>query len=118
MPFVKRRGREAADLWATVPLSCPSAGETDERKPTARKPAAPLRPERSRLISQGALGRMTLQRHILCDSLHIPQDRRIKNPGIVAGHFRIGVSEHFGDIFDGCPACERQGCKRVSRYMG
>lgn len=38
MPFVKRRGREAADLWATVPLSCPSAGEADERKPTVRKP--------------------------------------------------------------------------------
>ena len=34
MPFVKRRGREAADLWATVP----SAGEADEREPTARKP--------------------------------------------------------------------------------
>ena len=38
MPFVKRRGREAADLWETVPVWCPSAGEADERKPTARKP--------------------------------------------------------------------------------
>lgn len=38
MPFVKRRGRGAADLWATVPPSYPSAGEADERKPTARKP--------------------------------------------------------------------------------
>jgi len=38
MPFVKRRGREAADGWATVPPSCPSAGEADESEPTARKP--------------------------------------------------------------------------------
>ena len=44
MPFVKRRGREAADLWATVPVWCPSAGEADEREPTARKPAAPCAP--------------------------------------------------------------------------
>ena len=44
MPFVKRRGREAADLWATVPPSCPSAGEADESEPTARKPFAPVRP--------------------------------------------------------------------------
>lgn len=44
MPFVKRRGREAADLWETVPVWCPSAGEADEREPTARKPAAPVRP--------------------------------------------------------------------------
>lgn len=109
-----RSGRSVGDGAGVVSVS----RGADEREPTARKPAAPLRPERSRLISQGALGRMTLQRHILCDGLHIPQDRRIKNPGIVAGHFRIGVSEHFGDIFDGCPACERQGCKRVSRNVG
>ena len=84
----------------------------------ARKPAAPLRPERSRLISQGALGRMTLQRHILCDSLHIPQDRRIKNPGIVAGHLRIGVSEHFGDVFYGRSACKGSAWRTVPRSMG
>ena len=44
MPFVKRRGREAADLWATVPPWCPSAGEAYEREPTVRKPSAPVRP--------------------------------------------------------------------------
>ena len=53
MPFVKRRGREAADLWATVPASCPSAGAGDERKPTARKPAALVRPEGSSVNPEG-----------------------------------------------------------------
>lgn len=83
----------------------------------ARKPAAPLRPERSRLISQGALGRTVLQGHVFGDSLHISQDRRIENSGIVAGHFRIRMSEHFGNVFDGRAACECQGGERVSRGM-
>lgn len=109
-----RSGRSVGDGAAVVSVS----RGADEREPTARKPAAPLRPERSRLISQGALGRMTLQRHILCDSLHIPQDRRIKNPGIVAGHLRIGVSEHFGDVFYGRSACKGQRGERVPRSMG
>lgn len=56
MPFVKRRGREAADLWATVPLSCPSAKETYEREPTARKPFAPVRPAGSSINPEGRIG--------------------------------------------------------------
>ena len=56
MPFVKRRGREAADLWATVPPSCPSAGEADESEPTARKPFAPLRPAGSSKNPKGRTG--------------------------------------------------------------
>ena len=101
MPFVKRRGCEAADLWATVPLSCPSAGEADERKPTVRKPVplcARMHPGQSRRVHWG--GR-ALQRHVPGDCLHVAQDRRIENPRIVAGHLRIGVSEHFGDVFYG-----------------
>ena len=56
MPFVKRRGRGAADLWATVPPWCPSAGEVDEREPTARKPAAPVRPSGSSINPEGRIG--------------------------------------------------------------
>ena len=56
MPFVKRRGRGAADLWATVPPWCPSAGEVDEREPTARKPAAPVRLSGSSINPEGRIG--------------------------------------------------------------
>lgn len=84
----------------------------------ARKPFAPLRPERTRLISQGALGRTALQRHVFGDGLHIPQDRRIENPGIVAGHFRIRMSEHFGDVFNGRAACKGQRGERVPGGVG
>ena len=56
MPFVKRRGREAADLWETVPVWCPSAGEADEREPTARKPFAPVRPAGSSKNPKGRTG--------------------------------------------------------------
>ena len=87
-------------------------------KENRARPAAPLRPERSRLISQGELGRRALQRHVLGNGLHIPQDRRIENPGIVAGHLRIGMAEHLGDVFNGRAACERQGRERVPRGVG
>ncbi len=76
-------------------------GNTDEREPTARKPV-PCAPggilHKSRRAHKG--GR-ALQRHVLGDRLHVAQDRRVENPRIVAGHFRIGVSEHFGNVFYG-----------------
>ena len=53
MPFVKRRGREAADGWATVP----SAGEADEREPTARKPVPLCARRDPPKIPKGAQGR-------------------------------------------------------------
>lgn len=56
MPFVKRRGRGAAEWWKIMPPSCPSAGVADEREATARKPkaCAPVRPEGS---SRNPIGR-------------------------------------------------------------
>ena len=63
-------------------------------------------------------GGRALQRHVLGDCLHVAQDRRIENPRIVAGHLRIGVSEHFGDVFYGRSACKGQRGERVPRSMG
>lgn len=64
--------------------------------------AAPLHPERSRLISRRVhWGGRALQRYVPGDCLHVAQERRIENSRIVAGHLRIGVSEHFGDVFYG-----------------
>ena len=104
--FVKSRGRGAADDGR---LCRRLVHPTDSRAiQTARlriAGAAPLHPERSGLISPGAKGRTTLQCHVFGNSLHIPQDRRIENPGIVSRHFRIGVSEHLGDVFNGRAAC-------------
>lgn len=70
MPFRrKRRGRGAADGWASVP--------------TTGFAAAPVRPERSRLISQGAQGRksraiLPLLLFSLCQAVFV---------GIDVGHF-------------------------------
>lgn len=59
MPFVKRRGREAADLWATVPPWYPSAGEPMKEKRQPASPFAPVRPEGS---SENPIGRTGAER--------------------------------------------------------
>lgn len=51
-----RRGREAADLQATVPPWCPFAGETYESEPTIRKPFASVRPAGSSKNPKGRTG--------------------------------------------------------------
>jgi len=47
MPFVKGRGREAADGWATVPPWYPSAGEHRWKRTDGPQARAPVRPEGS-----------------------------------------------------------------------
>ena len=82
----------------------------ENRCPQGLRPCAPggILPKSHR-AHKGAL-----QCHILGKGLHIPHNGRIENAGIMAGHLRIGVPEHFSDIFDSRTAGKGQRCKSVA----
>lgn len=107
MPFVKRRGRGAADLWATVPPWCPSAGEVDEREPTARKPAAPVRLSGSSINPEGRIGaeglllrQTVLVAQTLGKSRHVAAYLFIGDLRVNLGGLDVRVTQQTTDGFD------------------
>ena len=58
-----------------------------------------------------------LQRHVFCNNLHIPHDRRIEHFCIVPRHIDIGMSEHLGNIVNRGTAGQCQGGERMAGAM-